>query len=194
MRWVVRLGALVVAGTLFFMLAASARHIDLRDSNDARGPLDVARVQVKRGSPPSWRITTHPRWKVKPLWDRGFLLVFVDSVGGDRADYYVLVRAERNKLKAILYRDRLNKRDYKIRTVKADHPAKDVITVGVPLGAMRRRTSGAYAWYVESLLTGDRCRRVCFDRAPDSGTIAEPGSAVPTPTVTAPTPTPTASP
>lgn len=53
-----------------------------------------------------------------------------------------------------------------------------------------------YNWYVQTMFTGERCRRVCFDLVPDQGVVAEPLPVV-TPTTTpttSPTPSPTQSP
>lgn len=184
--------ALVASGVAVLLpLLAFARHVDVRDANDTRGPLDIERVELAKVRPPKWRVDTYIRWNVREIWDRGFVLVYIDTFGSDRADYYALVRSNGSKLVGSLYRDRERKDDFKVRAIRARHPQRRTITAVVPLGQLRRRDSRSFQWYTLTMFSGDRCKRVCLDRAPDRGAILEPG---PAPSPTLPTPTPTFTP
>ncbi len=188
-----KLALALVAIAALTPLLATARHVTVRDPNDARGLLDLRRAEMVRGSPPKWRLNTYNRWSAAEMWDRGFALVYVDTFGGARADYYALVRSNGGRLVGSLYRDRENKRDARLRSVRAGHPSGSVINVSIPMSKLRRRDSRVYRWYTLTMFSGKRCKRFCFDRAPDNGTIAEPA---PDPAPTTPTlpPTPTITP
>ena len=183
---VVALGAMIAAVAI--PMFATARHAVVRDPNDTRGALDVRRVEMVSGN--RWKVTTWRGWGTRALWDRGHFLIYVDTFGGIRADYYVLVSSNGKEMTAVLYRDRDGGKDRRIRSVRVRHPSRKVVSATVPLRKLARRGSGVYQWYVLSLFSSNRCRRVCFDRAPNSGTIIEPGP-TPTPTPTLPTPTTT---
>lgn len=190
--------AVALVAALLTSLLASARHVDVRDPNDTRGALDIKRVAMADGRTAKWRIRTWQSWKVAELWDAGFFLVYLDTFGGSRADYYALVRAAGREMVGALYRDREGKRDIKIRSLRARHPAPRLVDVSVPMGKVRRRGSRVFRWYTLTLFSNKRCKRFCFDRAPNNGWISEPGPApsptVPPPTPTLPTPTPTPNP
>ena len=190
-----RIVAVAVAAAVLAVLVpmlATAEHIAQRDPNDTKGLLDIKRA-ARAASGPRWKVVTWREWGVARIWDRGNALVYVDSFGSRRADYYVLVRSDDNKLQASLYRDRSSGKDRPIRAVRVRHPGRKLITVTVPMGKLRRRDSRIYRWYVVTLFSGTKCRQVCIDRAPDSGSVTEPGP-VPSPTPTLPTPTPTPTP
>lgn len=186
-----KVAAVALGAAVLLPLLAWARHADVVDPNDTRGLLDVRRVEVVRGSPPKWKVTTWSGWKPIEIWDRGFSFVYVDTFGTNRADYYVLVRSDGSGLRAVLYRDRARGKDRKIRAVRVRHPSARTQNVTIPVARLRRRDTRIYRWYVLTMISGDRCKQFCFDRAPDSGSVAEPG---PAPTPTLPTPSPTVTP
>ncbi len=170
----VALAALASAALL--PLVVSARHVDVTDGNDTKGRFDIKRVETRGGSPYRWRITTWNKWTIKQAWDAGFVLVYLDMFGSDRADYYALVRSNGHELRAALYRDPARKNDYRVRDrLDVAHPSPKVVRVTVPFGDLRRRDSRLFRWRVQTLWTGDECRRVCFDRAPNRTDVAEPG-------------------
>ena len=185
----------VLIGALYPLLAG-AKHLDPRDPNDTRGPLDVARVRTSgRIRKPIFRVVTFPRWTAKRIWDRGFVLVFVDTFGDDRSDYYVLVRSVGSQLRARLFRDLRRKRDRNIAVIATWRRNRRSVSVRVPFRKLRVGDNRVfYRWNVQTLFIGSRCRRVCFDLVPDRGAVVEPlVEPSPTPTVT-PTPTPTVTP
>jgi hypothetical protein len=146
------------------------------DPNDTRGPLDVRRVDTfLPGGPASWTIVTWNRWTARSIWDSGYLTIFFDRFGSERPDYYVLIRSDGSQLKGYLFRDRRRAHDRRISYVKVYKPSKNSVRVRVRLAKMaygKRRVT--YSWFVKTLNSGPRCRRVCFDRAPDRASVVEP--------------------
>ncbi|MGH2695324.1 MAG: hypothetical protein ACRDJJ_11015 [Actinomycetota bacterium] len=189
--------AVVVIGALAPLLAG-ATHLDPDDANDARGPLDVESVRsfgVTRR--PSWRVITFAKWTAKRVWDKGFVLVFLDTFGDDRLDYYALVRSNGSRMRARLFRDRRRKRDRDLGRLRAWRRGRRSVSVRVPF--RRLRVGGNrpfYRWQVQTLFTGRRCRRACFDLVPDRGPVLEPlVEPGPSPTVSpTPSPSPTVTP
>ena len=183
-RTVLALGLLLCT---FALPVLAARLVAVDDPNDTAGLLDVHEVRFVDGDgPPAWTIITFNRWTVRQIWDRGYILLYLDTIGSDRPDYYVLVRADRHALAGAMWRIRRTGDDVRLFTVatrkRGDHAAE----VSVPL---RRLSIGAhrtlYRWSVLTLFTGNHCRRTCLDPAPD-GTMVE----QPLPTAS-PSPSPT---
>ncbi len=146
----------------------------IRDPNDTRADLDVRKVERFGIDRPGFHIITCCRWRAKGIWDRGYALVRFDTFDGKRFDYYALVRSNGSKLLASLWRDRRDSDTY-ITSLQEWRPNRRSLTVRVPLSRMflggpRRLT---YRWKVQTMLTGDRCRRVCFDRAPNNSAVKE---------------------
>ena len=187
-------GALALAVALVTSLLASARHLDVRDANDTRGVLDIKRAAMAEGKAAKWRIRTWRSWKIAELWDAGFFLVYLDTFGGSRADYYALASSNGRRMIGALYRDRERKRDVRVRSLRTGHPAGRLLNITVPMGQLRRRDSSIFRWHTLTMFSNKRCKRFCLDRAPNRGWISEPGPApsptLPTPTPTVPTPTP----
>jgi hypothetical protein len=196
-RLALALCALLAAAAIPFV--ASADHIGLQDGNDTKGPFDVRRIKVAGARRPRYNVVTFPRWKVAQVWDRSYGLVYFDTFGGDAPDYYVLVRSDGYRMRARLYRDKARKKDRILSAVKAWRPGNRSFAVRVPLGRMRFPEQRlVYHWWVMTLHTGTLCKKVCFDRAPDTGKVTEPApgagqSPTPTPSISVPTPTPTPS-
>lgn len=195
---VVTLLWVAVVAAVSLGLIASASHLEVADPNDTRGPLDVRIVDLNGRSRPRWKVVTFSSWSRAKIFDTGYVTVLLDTRGRARPDYYILVGSMGTHLYAELWRDREPKRDYKVTKVKVWRPDRSSVSVKMPLNKMtigRQRTF--YRWSVETLFTGRRCRRVCFDNVPDEGAVVEPlpvRSPTPTvsPTVTiTPSPSPT---
>ncbi|HEX2295489.1 MAG TPA: hypothetical protein VHN37_09290 [Actinomycetota bacterium] len=184
----------LVAVAAVVPLVASADHADVRDANDTKGPFDVRRVKVAGGRQPRYDVVTFPRWTVARVWDRSYGLVYFDTLGGAAADYYVMVRSDGHRMRAQLWRDRARKKDRILAGVKAWRPGRRSFAVRVPLRKMKFPEARlVYHWWVLTLHTGTTCKRVCFDRAPDTGRVTEPApgaeqSPAPTPSVSVPSP------
>ncbi|HEV2756043.1 MAG TPA: hypothetical protein VG318_09745 [Actinomycetota bacterium] len=183
--------ALCVAGAAASIpLIASADHSHVVDANDTKGPFDVRRVIVRGTRTPRYDVVTFTRWSVAQVWDRSYGFVYFDTFGDEDPDYYVLVRSDGYRMRALLYRDRTRKNDRIIGKVKAWRPGKRSFAVKVPLRKMTfPQQRLVYFWWVQTLHTGTSCKRVCFDRAPNRERVAEPvpgagQSPAPSPSVT----------
>ena len=174
-----RLGLAAVAGALVLALIASgspaaANHTDQTDANDTGGVLDVAAVFHRHDAvPPSWEIVTFARWTPGSIWDAGYVLVWIDTLGDENPDYYALVRSTGRGVAGSLWRDRRRKDAFagRLRTNRANQRS---VRVAVPFRKMEigdHRT--IYRWSVQTILTGGPCSRPCFDLVPDGGAQIE---------------------
>jgi hypothetical protein len=185
----------VLVTVLFASIAADAHHTDLRDPDDTRGALDVREVRLAHeGGPPAWSIVTFAKWGVLGMWDRGYLIVFLDTQGSPEAEYYLLIRSDRWSLEGTLWRAHVYGPDSLLGTVPVWRQSGRSASVRVRL---TRLTFGPnrifYRWWAETVYTSDGCRRSCHDRAPNgTATVLQwrPGMS-PTPS---PSPSPTSTP
>jgi hypothetical protein len=182
LRWTCALLVASLGALIAVPLLAGAR-TPLRDPNDTTGPLDVRRVVVKTaGAKPVWRIETGPRWTVRSLRDRGYVLVFLDTFGTQRPDYYALIRSDGRRLRGSLLRDRVGKRDRHVSWLDVWRKDRSSVSLRVPLRKSRvGKRRDAYSWSVQTLMTTPRCRRICFDGVPNRGTVEEPLRPAPAP-------------
>jgi hypothetical protein len=151
-----------------------ARHRNVSDPSDVRGPLDIRRVAVT-GKPRVWIIETFARWRARRIWDKGYFVVRFDTFRSPRYDYFLLARSNGSRMTAALYRDRKRKSDFRVAHLRSWRLSRRDVRVRVRLSVMkfgRKRTS--YRWYAQSLFTGSRCRNTCLDRAPNRRAISEP--------------------
>ena len=181
---VVAIGVLASAATIAF-----ADHASVQDTNDTNGLMDIRRVEIDGSRRPRFTVTTFERWSVVEIFDYGFTLVHLDTFSTPRFDYYALVRSDGIALSASLWRDRVSKRDFRVANLDVWRTARSNLVVRIPLRQMKVGDMRiTYGWSVETLFTSDRCRRTCFDFAPDQGRVDEP-LPLPSPSVT-PTPSP----
>jgi hypothetical protein len=173
-------------------LVAGAHDTDFMDPNDARGRLDVKQVRLAHEpGPPFWTVVTFGEWRTAEMWDRGYIMVLLDTQGGAGADYYLLVRSVRADLLGSLWRVRATGPDSHLGSVPVRRLSFRSASVQVGL---RRLTFGAsrsfYRWWVQTLFTNGTCRRTCQDRAPNREPVRQwlPGMSP------SPTPSPTPSP
>ena len=198
MRWKSVAGAALVATVSLGSLGllASADHVSLEDPNDVRGALDIRNVRLHGSERPRWKVLAWSGWSTAEMWDMGYVTVLLDTVGDGRSDYYVLIGSAGNRMYAELWRDRADRRDLRLSGVEVWRPGRKSVSVKLPLRKMKigeRRTF--YRWRIETIFTGKRCRRACFDLAPDDGFVVQPfggQTPLPTPTIT-PQPTPSSS-
>jgi hypothetical protein len=183
--------ALLGCGVLLAQTLAVARHVAVRDPNDNGGRLDIRIVRVSgRASAPRWKTSTFKGWTVKQIWDSGWFVVNLDTYGDGRIDYQALIGSNGRRLTGRLIRDRRGRRDRVVRRIPASHPNRRSAAFSVGLNNLRRRESGVYTWFAQTLFNSRRCRSLCIDRAPQGGRVTEPRPPDPTPTPTLPTPTP----
>ena len=183
------LAAALVASVALFAYAGP----NVDDPNDTGGQLDIRRVDFDGESRPRFKTITFATWTVDRIHDRGFVLVYFDSRGGQRFDFYALARSNGKEIVARLYRDRRQKKDVIASDLDAWRTNKRSVTIRVPIAKLRVGEQRAfYRWYVQTLFTGPSCKQVCFDKVPNGEPITQPlPGATPTPT---PTPSPTTSP
>ena len=166
-------------------VVAGAHDTDFSDQNDARGRLDVKQVRLAHvPGPPTWTIITFAEWSTAGMWDRGYVMVLLDTKGGVGADYYLLIRSAGTALQGSLWRAHAYGPDSYLGSVPASRPSRRSASVQVSL---KRLTFGAsrsfYRWWIQTLFTSDLCRRTCHDRAPNKESVLQwrPGMS-PTPT------------
>jgi hypothetical protein len=181
------LAVFVTAASLFTMFA-QASHKDIKDLNDVDGRLDIRAVNTfGKIQNPGWKIIVSSRNTMTQLRDHGFFLVYLDTFGDTRSDYYLLVSSNGSKMLGKLWRDRARRPDRKLGKVPVWRPDKSSVSVRVPLSDMNMggKERLEYRWWVKTLFTGKNCRRVCFDRAPNRGAVTESnGKPSPSPTDT----------
>jgi hypothetical protein len=182
--------AVAVVGAVLAAVALPvlASKLLITDPNDTRGLLDIHEVRLRDvdGSPPSWTVITFSDWTTRKLWDRGYVLLNLDTLGTPETDYYALVRADRDRLRGSMWRHRTEARDVRLFNVEVRRRGDNGVAVWVPL---RRLIVGVhrtvYRWSVTTLFTGGTCRRTCIDLAPDDSMVEQPiGTTSPTPSPT----------
>jgi hypothetical protein len=173
-----------------------AHHVDPRDRNDTRGPLDVKKVNVARRRTPRFEIITWRGWTARRIWDHGFALVRLDTFGSSRFDYYALVRSTGSGLRGDVFRDRERRPDRRLFAVRTTKGSRRSFKVRIPLRRLRMSKSRTmYRWEIQTLFVGSRCRRTCFDFVPDQGPVRERNpfatttTTIPPPSTTIPTTT-----
>jgi hypothetical protein len=124
---------------------------------------------------------THNAWSSRSLWDRGYLLVQLDTLAGQRFDYFALVSSKGAGMRAALFRDRARKPDYRVARLGVWRINKRGVKVRIPLGKTRiAKGRSFFRWKARTLFTGKGCRRTCVDIAP-LGAIKEPLGPQPSP-------------
>lgn len=174
-------------------LFAAAQLNGSNDPNDVDGLMDIRRIEVSGADRPRFLTTTFQRWRARRVWDRGFVLVYLDARGDEWFEHYALIYSTGGRMEADLYRHRRKKHDYIVKSLSSWKPTKKSVIVKIPLrhlGIPEKRT--VVRWYVKSLMTGRDCPRVCIDRAPDGGSLQFPLPVPsPSPTIPSPSPSPT---
>ena len=171
------IAASVTAATLFALVPqAAAHHMVVRDGDDTPGRLDVRRVEVVGSSPRSWVIKTYQTWGARGIYDKGYLLIYLDTFGGDRFDYYVLIQSLKKKLKGSVWRDLRTANDFVVGPTTINRANRRTVRTTVPFRKLRMgKTRVDYRWHVRTLYSKRSCwKAVCIDRAPHGGPVVEP--------------------
>ena len=168
--------AMVIPALLTLASPVSATHSNVRDDNDVSGRLDIRRVDMLQGLPREWVLKTHKGFTAKRVFDKGYLLVYFDTFGDERFDYYVLLRPTRAKFKGELYKDARNgNNDVLLGQTDLRKPNRRTVTTTVPFRKMRTPDGRlTYRWHARTIYTGPKCKRVCIDRAPEDRSVTEP--------------------
>jgi hypothetical protein len=173
---------LLVVGLSTVVLAAaagpaSAKASAITDPNDAIG-LDISRVTLSDPDtpPPVWTIQTYRRWTISGIWDKGYFMVELDTIGGAGPEYRALVRSDGRRMLGRLFRIRRHAADRALGKLRAHKVNARSVAVRVPLSKLTfgsDRTS--YKWDVLTSFASKKCPdATCFDRAPDEGSIDQP--------------------
>jgi hypothetical protein len=142
------------------------------DPSDTRGPLDVALIDTGGAdNPPAWRIEVRGRLKPMRLWDEGYLVISLDTQGGEEFDAHAVVRWDRRRPIGLLIAEGARSSSGQVRVGRAGRRG---VTVTVPLGeAGLDRERLYYRWSAGSIFTGPGCRP-CFDPVPQVGAYPQP--------------------
>ena len=140
---------LVAALSLAILAAAPAlaNHTTQQDPRDVHGRLDVAEIRFDHSPGLRWELLTYRGWKLDQLWDRGYLLVRLDTRGDDDSDYLAMVRSDGEDLVAELYRVRKDGAQVSAGSLETRKQSQRLAWVEVPLNAIsigKGRTS--YFW------------------------------------------------
>lgn len=168
--------AALLAGVIALFLlgpAAHGRPAVLKDPRDARGPLDIRRVELRGTEEARFKIATETRWTSRRIQDRGYLLVHLDTFGRRRFDHFALVRSAGRGVEGSLWRSSRRHDPRRLRSIPARHSGARTAAVLVPLRTVTLRRSH-FRWRVQSLWSGWPCERTCFDRAPGRGGVRRP--------------------
>jgi hypothetical protein len=154
---------------------AGAHDTDFNDPDDTRGKLDIKRVRLAhQPGPPLWTLATFGEWRTAEIWDRGYLMVFLDTQGGAGAEHYLLIRSSGTVLEGSLWRLRNVGPDSYLGSVPVDRWSRRSATVQVGLSRLTFGASRAfYRWWTETIFTGELCRRTCHDHAPNGDPVLQ---------------------
>lgn len=190
---------LTAAGMTAAALAGGpSSRAQVQDPNDTRGSLDVRRVWFEpEADPIRWTIVTFSPWTAELTRDRGFVFVFLDTMGDPRFDYHALIQSNGRHLSGSLWRDPKRGPDVRLLALDVRRDSDLNVVVRIPLGPLEiGGVRTVYRWSVVATFTGRVCRATCVDRVPDEGTFEQQiGTPTPTPTTTptgSPTPPPNA--
>jgi hypothetical protein len=158
---------MVLAASLSPAAAQQGPRVAVQDAREGQPLLDLREVDSTfEGDSVRFTLLTWGRWRSRALLDRAYL--FVDLDPQVKARYRVVVRATPRRLAGLLYLKR-GGRDKPLRRVRVWRRDRSSVSVRVPARPLGLAAPGSYAWRAQALVTGKRCPRVCFDRAPDGG-------------------------
>lgn len=148
-----------------------------RDGNDARGPLDIARISHGHRTTSDGRdllvhsIRLHEAWPVKKLRHRGFANVYFELRGhpGNPPERTLQIEYSKGRLVAHMY-DSLGDPPRLVRRVRVRRPDWRSVRVVFPKSLLRKGLE-RYKWNVVTFVEGghELCSRRggCTDWAPD---------------------------
>ena len=129
---------LVVALATIALLAAvaGAHHTDRLDPNDTIGKLDVREVRLAHTpGPPRWTVETFAEWGTREIWDRGYIVIMLDTADGAGPEHYLLVRSSGRQLVGSLWRVRSGGSDV-LGSLEVDRFSRRSATVKVALSRL----------------------------------------------------------
>ena len=138
------------------------------DESGGRG-LDVRLVAPAAG--PTFTIEVAGGTSARRLWDKGYLVVSLDTRGGDEIDMHALVRWTSRRPRGVLLGDRARQGSGPLRARRA---GKRGVIVEAPAAKIGADLARPYVrWSVQSIFTGPGCRP-CFDALPAEGAFPLP--------------------
>jgi Ca2+-binding RTX toxin-like protein len=161
-------GQLVGGLGLDACLSGTAQSCYLRtfgDRNDTRGLMDIKKVRSRGGATtPNWDVVS-ARWTKRKVWDKGYWILFADTKGSAKPDYFVLAHTNGSKMRGGLYRQTPGGGEVRIGGASVAKSGPRDLTVRLPLAKVQR-TRPYFRWTIQTLFTGSKCHKVCFDRSP----------------------------
>jgi hypothetical protein len=155
--------------------AAFGDHTNQTDPDDVAGLLDVEEVRFRHDPLPYvWVFRTHQSWTTKKIWDKGYFVVELDTLGEPAPDYFVLLRSTGKEMKGELFRIRANGSQVRLRSLDGWRAGPRGAGVELPARLLvfgAHRTS--FFWWTFSLFTSEKCRATCIDAVPDEGTVEQ---------------------
>ncbi|MEO8424299.1 MAG: hypothetical protein ABI595_10390, partial [Actinomycetota bacterium] len=153
-----------------------ASRAQVQDPNDTRGLLDVRRVWFEpEVDPARWTIVTFSPWTEELTRERGFVFVFLDTMGDPRFDYYAVILSNGRHLSGSLWRDPKRGPAERLLGLDVRRDSDTNVAVRIPLGQLDiGGVRTVYRWSVVTTFTGRVCRATCIDRIPDEGTFEQP--------------------
>lgn len=165
--------ALVTVGLI--AAAVGAHDTDLMDPDDTHSKLDIRQVRLAhQPGPPFWTVVTFGEWRTAAMWDRGYIMVLLDTEGGVAAEYYLLIRSAGRVLEGSLWRARGFGPDSYRGSVPVRRLSRRSASVQVGLSRLTFGSSRLfYRWWVQTVYTSETCRRTCHDRAPNGEPVRQ---------------------
>lgn len=184
----VAFGLAAAATILVLALPALGGTTALEDPNDTNGRLDVRSVTLDdAASPLVWRVAAFRRWTIREIWDRGFVMVQLDTKGNAGIDHLAVVSSNGRNLIGTLNRVRSDGRLVEIGRLRVSKAGGRAVALSI---ALHRLAIGphrmSFFWNVITSFLGDSCPRTCFDVVPDQGMVEQPLPG-PSPSPTGPT-------
>lgn len=166
----------MVTTALVLALPAFGGTTSLEDPNDTDGRLDLRSVGLDdTGVPARWSVSAFRRWTVRELWDRGYVMVQLDTKGDARIDHLAVMSSNGRDLIGTLNRVRDDGRLVEIGRFRVNKSGGRSAALSIALHRLSigpHRTS--YFWNVVTSYVGDACPRTCFDVVPDAGMVEQP--------------------
>lgn len=181
------IGIALVVLAIFVPFIARAEHADLLDADDTRETLDIRLANVHHTPDMKFKVATYETWTPKETWDKGYVLVHLDTFGSQGFDYYAMVNSFGTGYSARLWKTNGNSADEELGELFFKKTTRKSVTITIPLDMLffgpNRVT---YRWYTQTIFNGRVCQRPCFDLAPDEDAVVEP--------LPSPSPSPSSSP
>lgn len=143
----------------------------IADRDDSRSPLDIARVDVSRGSGGvQVELRTHDSWALRLLSDaypRNFIFLDFDTVGGSQLDYYLALFSRNGRLvgKVLQY---ARGDDVAVGNAEVRRTSRRGLSASISGSVLPAESK--LRWVASSFFkTRHRCATGCRDLAPNRG-------------------------